>query len=114
MSMSSARTSCGWSVLGNDECQDITEVAGPATHWYERWPILVDETGAKLARHVGTGEHPHHSVNCCGSRDIDGHDIGSCVIAQPNRAMQHSRNDHVVNKVFVAKRELCSLISQGS
>ena len=101
--MAASRAVC--SRVGDDDGENVTQIGRAATFRDEHRPVGVDDPDARIARHVGGGEHRRDAGHGAGAHGVDPHDVGPGVIGEPERPVQHARDAQVVDIAAVAERE---------
>ena len=99
---------CGTGVVtgvGDDDGEHVARIRGAAADGDHHRPVLVDDPDAQLARQVISGEHRLDAGCCERGRRIDRHDVGTGVIGQMERGVEHPGHPDVVDVPAIAKRE---------
>ena len=96
--------------LSDHDGEHVAEIAGTSTDGDEHRPIGVDETDRELSGDVVAGEHRHDAVELLGIGGVDVEHVGSSVVGEPERTVQHSGNPEIVDEATVAEGELCGLV----
>ena len=100
--------------VGDDDGKNVTEVRGTATLGDEHWPVGVDDPDTKVPGQICSSEDsldPRHGE--CG-RSVDLHHIGSRMVGEAKRPVQHARNFDVVDVAAVAQCQLDTLVAGTS
>ena len=90
--------------------EHIAEIGRDAAFGNKHRPVLVDETNAELARHVGRGVHRLDAGHFERVRRIDGHDLGARVIGELQRGMEQPGLLHIVDEGSSPDGEIASLV----
>ena len=100
--------------FGHDQCEHVAEVGGASADGNEGGPVLVDQSAAQFAGHVGGGEHGDHAGHGQCRRRLDRNDVGPSVLAQDDSCVQAAVGLHVVDEVTVAEGECLALVLDAS
>ena len=100
--------------VGYDDGENVTEVRGTATFGDEHWPVGVDDSDTKVSGQVCGGEDAFDARHGECGRGVDLHHIGSRMVGEAKRPVQHARNADVVDVAAVTQCQLGALVAGTS
>jgi hypothetical protein len=96
--------------LGDHDGQHVAQIAGAPSDRNEHRPVGVDQTDRELSGDVVAGEDRHDTIERLRIGRVDVEHVGSGVVGEPERTVQHPGDPQVVDEITVAEREFGSFV----